>query len=32
MNGSQKIVDRLPTEGMVEGWISAANKLDPSSG
>lgn len=30
MNGSQKVVDRLPTEGMVEGWITAAGELDPS--
>lgn len=30
MNGSQKVVERLPTEGMVEGWISAAGELDPS--
>lgn len=30
MNGSQKVVDRLPTEGMVEGWIAAAGNLDPS--
>lgn len=30
MNGSQKVVDRLPTEGMVEGWIVAAGDLDPS--
>lgn len=30
MNGSQKVVERLPTEGMVEGWIKAAGDLDPS--
>lgn len=30
MNGSQKVVDRLPTEGMVEGWITAAADLEPS--
>lgn len=30
MNGSQKVVDRLPTESMVEGWIAAASKLEPS--
>jgi hypothetical protein len=30
MNGSQKVVDRLPTEGMVENWITAAGDLDPS--
>lgn len=30
MNGSQKVVDRLPTEGMVEGWIKSASDLEPS--
>jgi predicted flap endonuclease-1-like 5' DNA nuclease len=30
MNGSQRIVDRLPTESMVENWISAAGNLEPS--
>ena len=30
MNGSQKVVDRLPTEAMVENWISAASELEPS--
>lgn len=30
MNGSSRVVDRLPTEGMVEGWISAATELEPS--
>jgi len=30
MNGSQKVVDRLPTESMVENWIEAAGKLEPS--
>jgi nucleotidyltransferase/DNA polymerase involved in DNA repair len=30
LNGSRKIVDRLPTESMVEGWISAASDLEPS--
>ncbi len=30
MNGSQKVVDRLPTEAMVENWISAAGELEPS--
>lgn len=30
MNGSQKVVDRLPTESMVEGWIVAATDLEPS--
>ena len=30
MNGSQKVVERLPTESMVEGWILAAGDLEPS--
>lgn len=30
MNGSQKVVERLPTEGMVESWIKAASDLEPS--
>jgi predicted flap endonuclease-1-like 5' DNA nuclease len=30
MNGSQKVVDRLPTEAMVEGWIADAGDLNPS--
>lgn len=30
MNGSQKVVDRLPTEGMVQGWIKDAADLAPS--
>jgi hypothetical protein len=30
MNGSQKVVDRLPTEAMVEGWIADASELHPS--
>ncbi len=30
MNGSARVVDRLPTEGMVEGWIAAASDLEPS--
>jgi hypothetical protein len=30
MNGSQKVVERLPTESMVEGWIVAAGDLEPS--
>lgn len=30
LNGSQRVVHRLPTEGMVEGWISAAGDLEPS--
>lgn len=30
LNGSQRLVSRLPTEGMVEGWIEAAGELEPS--
>lgn len=30
LNGSRRVVDRLPTEGMVEGWIESAGNLDPS--
>ena len=30
MNGSQKVVERLPTESMVENWIDAAGGLEPS--
>lgn len=30
MNGSQKVVERLPTESMVENWIEAAGALEPS--
>ncbi len=30
MNGSHKVVDRLPTEAMVESWISSAASLEPS--
>lgn len=30
LNGSQRVVDRLPTESMVEGWITAAGDLEPS--
>ena len=30
LNGSRKVVDRLPTEAMVEGWIAAAAELEPS--
>jgi predicted flap endonuclease-1-like 5' DNA nuclease len=30
MNGSQKVVERLPTESMVESWINAAGDLEPS--
>jgi Domain of unknown function (DUF4332) len=28
LNGSSKVVQRLPTEGMVEGWIESAKKLE----
>lgn len=30
MNGSQKVVERLPTESMVESWIADAGDLEPS--
>lgn len=30
LNGTHKVVDRLPTEAMVEGWIAAAAELEPS--
>lgn len=30
LNGSHRVVDRLPTEGMVEGWIESAGRLDSS--
>lgn len=30
LNGSDRIVDRLPTEGMVESWIESAGELKPS--
>lgn len=30
LNGSVKLVQRLPTESMVEGWIEAAKDLEPS--
>jgi predicted RecB family nuclease len=31
LNGSNRVVQRLPTESMVEVWIEAAKELDPSS-
>jgi len=31
LNGSSRVVRRLPTESMVEVWIEAARELDPSS-
>ena len=30
LNGQKKVVRRLPTEGMVEGWIEAAKDVEPS--
>jgi nucleotidyltransferase/DNA polymerase involved in DNA repair len=30
LNGSQKVVERLPTEAMVLSWIAAATEIDPS--
>lgn len=30
LNGSHRVVERLPTEGMVEGWIESAGELEPS--
>ena len=30
LNGTRKVVQRLPTEGMVEGWIEAAREVEPS--
>ncbi len=30
LNGVSKVVQRLPTESMVESWIDAARDLDPS--
>lgn len=30
LNGSRKVVNRLPTESMVEGWIATAAELEPS--
>jgi len=31
LNGNVRVVQRLPTESMVEVWIEAAKDLDPSS-
>lgn len=28
LNGSSKVVQRLPTEGMVEGWIESAKEIE----
>lgn len=30
MNGSEKVVRRLPTEAMVSGWIESASAIEPS--
>ena len=30
LNGSHRVVERLPTESMVEVWIERAKELDPS--
>ncbi|MGF1616749.1 MAG: DUF4332 domain-containing protein [Acidimicrobiia bacterium] len=30
MNGSKKVVRRLPTEAMVAGWIESATLIEPS--
>ena len=30
LNGDSKVVQRLPTESMVESWIEEAKDLDPS--
>jgi predicted RecB family nuclease len=30
LNGAMKVVSRLPTEAMVEGWITGAGDLEPS--
>ncbi len=32
MNGSNKVVRRLPTESMLTGWIEAAKGVEPSIG
>ncbi len=29
INESQRLVQRLPTEGMVTGWVAHASQLDP---
>ena len=29
LNARKRLVRRLPTGGMVDGWVSAAKKLDP---
>ena len=30
LNGSLRVVDRLPTEAMVDDWIAAAGDLEPT--
>ncbi|MCI0677953.1 MAG: DUF4332 domain-containing protein [Actinobacteria bacterium] len=30
LNGANRVVNRLPTESMVEGWIVSAAELEPS--
>lgn len=30
LNGSERVVSRLPTEAMVESWIASAGELEPS--
>lgn len=30
LNGSRKVVSRLPTESMVESWIDSAARIEPS--
>lgn len=30
LNGSRKVVSRLPTESMVESWIDSAARVEPS--
>lgn len=30
LNGSNRVVERLPTESMVESWIESAGVLEPS--
>ncbi len=30
LNGSERVVSRLPTEGMVDSWIVASADLEPS--
>lgn len=32
MNGSDKVVRRLPTEAMLTGWIDSAKDVEPSIG